>query len=330
MKTHFVGIDIAKSTLDWHIHDVGAFGQVKNTMNGMEKILKGLREADVDPQACFFCFEHTGTYGLLLCSFMEHRKLTYTMVPAAQIQRSTGISRGKNDTIDAKRIAKYAYVFREDLIPYQLPSKVILKAKHLFTHRQQLVKMSGQLKNSLKGLKASDGIIDVSTIRSAKEAHLKLIQRQKRQVEKQIKDTLESDPEIKENLKLVQSVKGIGPMIATTMVIITANFAQFDNARQFNCYAGLAPFEHTSGTSLRGPTRVSNLANKQIKTLLHSGAKSAQQHDPELRAYTQRKLHENKNKTSITNAVACKLVARAFAVIKRRTPYVSTYQQKVS
>ena len=60
--------------------------------------------------------------------------------------------RGKNDQVDAQRIARYAYLHREELKPSKMPSQVILKVKHLLTHRQQLVKAATQEKNSLKAL----------------------------------------------------------------------------------------------------------------------------------------------------------------------------------
>ena len=75
---------------------------------------------------------------------------------------------------------------------------------------------------------------------------------------------------------------------------------------------------------------VSSLANKRVKALLHNGACSAITHDNELKLYYKRKLAEGKNKMSVLNAVACKLVYRAFAVIKRQSPYVNLIQYKVA
>ena len=119
-------------------------------------------------------------------------------------------------------------------------------------------------------------------------------------------------------------------MIAAYMIVTTGNFTLFDNARQYNCYPGGAPFGHTSGISLREPSRTSSLANKTMKSLLYIGAHSAASFDPELAAYTQRKLAKKKHKQSVINAVACKLVGRAFAVVKRGTPCVTTYQHKIT
>ncbi|AMR31541.1 hypothetical protein A0256_08930 [Mucilaginibacter sp. PAMC 26640] len=78
------------------------------------------------------------------------------------------------------------------------------------------------------------------------------------------------------------------------MITSTHNFTSFSNWRKLACYIGKAPFEHTSGTSVRGKTQVSHLANKQLKKLLHLAAISAIIHNKELRAYYQRRISEAK------------------------------------
>jgi transposase len=329
MKSYFVGIDIAKKTLDWNVHNHELKGQVKNTLEGMSLLIKQLSQTGISPVHCWFCFEHTGNYGLLLCSFLEHQGILYSVVPALQIKKSIGITRGKNDQIDAQRIAQYAYTFREELKPSQLPGQVILQVKQLLAHRQILVKASTQEKNSLKELTGLQSLIDISVIAESKEKHLKLLREQIRLIEITIVKTLAQDEAIQHNLDLIRSIKGIGLTIAAYLLVTTANFTQFDTARQYNCYTGIAPFECSSGTSLQGKTRVSHLGNKTVKALLYNGAYVAVRYDPELNQYYHKKRAEKKHTQSVINAVACKLVARAFAVVKRGSPYVITYQQKM-
>jgi len=67
------------------------------------------------------------------------------------------------------------------------------------------------------------------------------------------------------NYLLLQSIKGIGPVNAINTLLHTNNFTSFQNARQYACYIGIAPFEHTSGTRIRGKTRVSKYGNKMLK-----------------------------------------------------------------
>ncbi len=138
-----------------------------------------------------------------------------------------------------------------------------------------------------------------------------------------IVEETKKDEDMKENMELLQSINGIGPIIAATMVVTTENFCSFMDARKYACYCGVAPFEHQSGTSIRGKTRVNAMANKRIKSLISNGANSAILCDPELKLYYQRKRAEGKAYGTVLNAVKNKLIQRAFAVIKRRSPYLS-------
>jgi transposase len=120
---------------------------------------------------------------------------------------------------------------------------------------------------------------------------------------------------------LLKSVKGVGPVVALATIIKTGNFTRFTNPRKFACFCGTAPFEHTSGSSIRGKTKISSLRDKKMKTLLDLAAKSAIQYDKELQAYYTRRLTMGKSKKSTINIVRNKIIYRMFAVIKRQTPY---------
>ena len=76
-----------------------------------------------------------------------------------------------------------------------------------------------------------------------------------------------------------------------------------------------------SGTSIRGKTKVSHLADKDMKTLLDLAAKSAIQYDKELREYYLRRIAAGKSKMSTINIVRNKILYSMFAVINRQTPY---------
>ena len=71
-------------------------------------------------------------------------------------------------------------------------------------------------------------------------------------------------------MELLQSVEGVGPVVALNMVVSTGGFTRFDDPRKFNCHAGIAPFSYSSGTSLRSRARVSHRADKTLNTRLQS------------------------------------------------------------
>ena len=95
----------------------------------------------------------------------------------------------------------------------------------------------------------------------------------------------------------------------------------FDNARQYASYIGVAPFEHTSGTSVRGKTHVEPGA-KMLKADLTGAVRTCINHDKEIQKYYERKISEGKPYGVVANAIKFKLLLRMFAVIKRGTPFV--------
>jgi transposase len=120
-------------------------------------------------------------------------------------------------------------------------------------------------------------------------------------------------------------VVGIGLVNAALILVATANFTLFDNPRKFGCYCGVVPFEHSSGSSVRGKTRVSKMANKHLKTKLTLAAQNAARFDPELKEYYQRKRSEGKNNWLVLNNVKNKLIHRIFAVVRDGQMYEKQY-----
>ena len=127
---------------------------------------------------------------------------------------------------------------------------------------------------------------------------------------------------INQQFELAKSVPGVGPQTAINLIVTTRCFSTFDDWRKLACYAGIAPFEYSSGTSIRGKTKVSSMGNKKLKSLLNMAALSAKKYDKQLHDYYEKKTKEGKNGMSVMNALRCKIVARVFATIKRETPYV--------
>ncbi|TKT84879.1 IS110 family transposase [Dyadobacter frigoris] len=210
----------------------------------------------------------------------------------------------------------------------QLPSACLLKLKNLMAFRDRLVKTNVSLKNAIKDLKNIIDLVDNSFIIKQSVAQHKLIEEQIKDTDKQIEATLKEDGQVQKHFDLIKSVVGIGMITAVAFLIYTQNFTAFDTGRQFACYAGIAPFEYSSGSSVRGKTRVSPLANRKMKALLSNCASAAIQTDPELKLYYQRKVNDGKAKMSVLNAVKAKLINRVFATITRGTEYVEIMKYK--
>jgi transposase len=257
---------------------------------------------------------------------LEELELTYSMVPAIEIMRSIGLTRGKSDKIDSQRIAEYAYRFQDKLLETKLPPAYLMRIARLFTFRKQRVKRTTALKNQIKQLEGAWQCSPRDYMLKTAKQELKQTQKVIKEVERQLMELI-MESEARENYELSRSVSGVGPMIACYLLICTENYKLFRDARKFASYAGIAPFEHSSGTSIKGRTRTSIHRNEQIKTLMLNGVNAMIGRDNEYGIYYRRKIEEGKHKKVVKNAVANKMLGRVFAVIKRQTPYVATYAQ---
>lgn len=271
-----------------------------------------------------FVFEHTGLYSHLLIKILACSGYFFHVAPGLDIKRSLGIVRGKDDKADAKRIALYGYRIREEITPYQFYSKSLDLLKRLMSMRKKLVT---QRAGHIATLKEQKTVLDETENKILFQAQKEVIATLNRQIsvlEKEMDKLIGKDPELSELYRLLTSVKGIGSVTARFLIVHTAGFSTFKSWRKFASYCGIAPFPNRSGTSIRGRTKVSHLANKEGKTLLNLCATTAIQSSPEMKAYYERRVKEGKNKMSTLNIIRNKLLARAFAVVQRRTPYVDT------
>lgn len=322
-----LGIDVSKKTIDVKLHLAGVHHKFDNKVKGYKTLLRWVKkQTRLNLDQVTICFEHTGLYSLPLAVFLTEQKISFCMESALQIKRSLGLVRGKNDRIDAERIAEYAYLRREQLNPFVLPSKEVLKLQKLLSLRERIVKQRAGFIGSLKEYKAMLKQKDHQLMFSVHKDTIRFMSKQIDSLEKEIIDLIRSDQVMKELYDLIVSIKGVGLILASNLLVVTNCFRAFEDSRKFACYAGIAPFEKQSGTSLNIKSRVSHFANKRLKALLNLSASSAIQADPELKAYYHRRVEMGKSKMSTLNIVRNKIVHRIFAVVKRGTPYVPLYQ----
>ncbi|GGE17963.1 IS110 family transposase [Sphingobacterium cellulitidis] len=111
-------------------------------------------------------------------------------------------------------------------------------------------------------------------------------------MEDEVTDMIKNDESMLQNYRIISSIKGIGPVIAWMKIAYIGNFTSFTDARKYTVYVGVIPFEHTSGSSIKGRKRLSHIAHKELKNELNQAAKAAMTHESELNAYAERKLKD--------------------------------------
>jgi transposase len=321
---YIIGADLSKASIDFVCHHNRVHIRVANTPTGFKEFLKWIKQQSVTASQLIIVMEHTGLYSYVFENFLHSRQIRFTKVSAISIKRSAGLIRGKNDKLDAARIAAYGYEKREKLKPDQPVPQSLKRLQMLYATRDKMVRQRAGLLCSIKEYR-NIGIGENDLVIKSQLQLIKSFDKQIALLEAQMKTIVEQDEAVKKNFYLLQSIKGVGKILALATLIKTANFTRFPDARKFACYCGTAPFEHSSGSSVKGRTRVSHLADKSMKTLLNLSAKTAIQHDKELRQYYLARTQNGKPKMSTINVVRNKILYRMFAVIKRQTPFVENY-----
>ncbi len=317
-----IGIDVSKLTLDCCAHQNGVQKKFKNNREGIERMMDwSVKKSIVGKEMLLFVFEHTGLYSEQLLKQLDDQDCHIHVVSGLEIKRSLGITRGKDDKADAKRIALYGYRKREEIDPLQVPKAVLSKLKRLMSMRRKLVVQRAGHMATLKEQKRVLG--DEALLYWVQEDIINLLSWRINDLEREMDRLIREDEELARMFGLLVGIKGIGSVTARFLIVYTLGFSAFKSWRKFASYCGIAPFPHSSGTSVRGRTRVSQLANLEGKTLLHQCALSAIKCNPEMKDYYERRLDIGKSKMSTLNIIRNKLVARAFAVVARGTPYVN-------
>lgn len=320
--TKSIGIDVSKDYLDFALyqnHQSTYLGRIANETEIIQTYLEELKRR-FDFQSTLFCLETTGIYTqhFLIAAMQMEAKVW--LQSALQINQSMGIKRGKDDILDAQSIAEYAFRQQDKVKLYEAPLELHEQIKALLSLRERLLESLKRLQVPLKESKKFAAASVVQLLEKHTQQSIEAIKNDLKQIQKELFILLGKDEQLKKNYELTQSVVGVGKWTTLQVLITTQNFTKFTYAKPYAAYCGVVPFAKSSGKK-KGKNRISPLANKKMKTLLHMCALSAIKNDEEIKAYYERKVKEGKPKRAVINAIRNKIILRIFAVIKNQKKY---------
>jgi transposase len=328
MKTIIVGIDVSKETLDlvtMRADQTTEHEQVSNAVGTLRKyLLNQLKELGEHKSSWLVCIENTGIYCNHVIEVCAALELDLWIEDAGRIKAFHSLSRGKNDALDADRIAKYGYLKQGEAKIWEASRAEIRRLKSLYQFRRRLLNTKQRLASPL-GEETYMGDDWSKEHKAHLNPILAQLTRQLKEVEDKMKAILNEDTHLRELYTQISSVKGVGLIVSASILVMTNEFKNINDPRKMACQCGVAPFPYESGKRIRGRTKVSHRAHKPMKVLLNLAARSSVSSPGELRDYYERKVAEGKNKMVVLNAIRNKLIHRVFACVRDGRKYEENY-----
>lgn len=324
----FIGFDISKLSIDVAV--LGEDGQllgvfkIQNSEFDISDLFRVLsKEHKCTIKKSLLCAEDTGLYSASLKSYVALKKGSLCMESPLQLARSIGVQRGKTDSLDALKIAKYAFAHQRSIRLWEPPRECIDQLGALLTIRKRLLKIRNSISQGAESYEPTRLSIKGQSIAQFSQRTANAVKDDIRDVDKEIASIIRSDAELERLHRIMTSIPRVGIILSAHVLTATNEFKGITTAKKFACYCGVAPFDRLSGTSLNLPRRVSKYANKEMKTLLHLAAIGFVNREQfSLGRYYKRKLEEGKRPMTVVNAIRNKIIHRIYACVNNGTDYI--------
>lgn len=304
----FIGIDVARDSLEVAVRSTGEQWSVGNQSVGIAELLVRLRAL----RPTLIVLEATGGLELPALGVLGSGGLPIVAVNPRQVRdfaKATG-KLAKTDAIDAQVLAHFAEAVRPAVRP--LPDAATRALSALVARRRQLVEMLTAEENRRASAAA--------TIRPDIQEHIGWLRKRLSGIDKALSQALRTSPLWREQEDLLRSVPGIGPVVAATLLADLPELGVLSR-KPLGALVGVAPLNRDSGT-LRGKRTVWG-GRSTVRAALYMAALVGTRHNPVLRALYLRLLAAGKTKKVALTACMHKLLTILHALLKHRTPWAT-------
>lgn len=324
---YFVGVDVSKNKLDclWLRDPESTKVKTKvfpNTPKGHAQLGQWLiKNTRANPEQLLVVMEATNVYHEALAYHLYEIGVQVSVMNPARVKhfaKGLGVLQ-KTDKKDSCILARFGHKNSPDLWE---PEPVEIR---------QLKAMLGRLEALNSDLQRENNRLETAEITQASEIvveslekMIREIQAEKKRVEKQIDDHIDSNPQLKKDRQFLESIQGVGPIVSRVMLSVIHS-KKFRKASAVSAYLGVIPRIQESG-KLKGRSCLSKQGPANIRAKLYMAAIVATQYNPDIQAQYSRLLKNGKTKMQALGAAMRKLVQICFGVIKHQ----SEYQPQVS
>jgi transposase len=321
----FVGVDIASAsftacigTTPWKVTVKPV--KFENDEDGFVSFLGWLKEHNLKAESTVVCMEATGVYSEGLAYFLHASGYTVAVEPPLNIQRKFPVNVSKTDELDCQYIAEYACRYQDKLSFWKPRAEILEQVKVLLTTRQHFsVQLTGH-KNALHAILRKKVSSDL-----AKHAHQNMIEqiaKAIKEIDKEIRRLIDSDPTFRQTFLLLMTVPGIGLQLAAHLLIL---LQETRDPRVLAAFIGICPIKHESGSSVYSTPTSRHYGPSTLRKLLYLAACSVRTHKKQFQQYFFRKVAEGKHKKVVLNNIQNKILKIACAVVRSQQPYIPNY-----
>jgi len=312
MSKSVLGIDIAK-----HKFDVALLveGKIKhkacqNNPQGFDALRIWL-EKQKSP-ALHACMEATSTYGEELATYLHDLGHKVSIVNPARVKgfAHSELIRTKNDSVDSGLIARFCLAM--DPEPWQPPSPEERRLQAQLRRIEALTNMRIQEENRLE--------VSHCSVKDSIKEHIAYLEKEIESVKKEVKEQINSNPDLKGKKDLLISITGLGDVTSANVIAELPDIKRFSHSREVVAFLGLAPRQNESGT-FKGKARLCKVGNSRLRKALYMPALVAMRHNPVIKEFAARLRERGKHGKVIVCAVMRKLVHIIYGVLKSGKPF---------
>lgn len=327
-----VGTDISKDKFDACISVIDDQQQVtikasrtfENNSRGFEDFLAWVKRHCKQDLPIYYIMEATGIYYEKLAIFLYDNQCYISVVLPGKSKhylKSIGL-KTKNDKVDAKGLSRMCA--EQKLDQWKPFSKYIYCLRSLTRQNESLNKEKTVLINRLHSIENS-GYINKTVVKQLNQ-FIKLIDKQLSEIGKEIEETINKDIIVKEKVKRICKVKGLGILTVATIIAETNGFILFKNQRQLVSFAGYDVIESASGKHI-GKTKISKKGNAHIRRILHMPTFTITKYEPRYKSLYDRVFDRTKIKMKGYVAVQRKILILIYTLWKNDSEYNPNYNK---
>lgn len=322
-----IGIDISAETYTCSCSDAAyhlvwygkTYAQTLEGWQHLDALLTHHAIARDDVQGIIM--ENTGCYSENMCHWLFEQQYAVYVEPPKRIKKA--LSDEKTDEIDSGGIAQYLFRYADKVHPWQPPDEITEQIRLLLKTYEDLARIETKSKNKLTSYHKKHHSYElIETMWKDLESHMR---RQKRQIEKHLHTTINTNPRLKQKTQDIMALKYTGIIMASHLLVCTHGYTDVDYPRLAR-YLGVYPLKYTSGTSIKAFATSRGSGPEIVRKNLYTTVMRLIAHHDDFKRYYTRKLAEGKRGKVAFNNTVNKFLRTVCGVLKSDIPYTKSYR----